>query len=217
MTSHAVVLAATALLAGCSLFGAEQEQQMLQELPVVADDKPFDPSQAVDDDDDLDQPWSGPERVEDQDAFAAEDRAPAARAKDGAAPRDASARPDGASARRRTPGGPPPDVPAEEHVASPAEVEALRAHRQRQLETAGGADGDVKAEIASNPPPEPLGPARPAAWTVLDYALEGTLLATLALAITLLVGLARRWPKTALTIGLGALATVAFVFVTQGE
>ena len=223
MKGNALVLAG--LLTGCTLFGGGEEQAgELEGLPVVADHKPFDPAQAVDDDDDLERPWSGAAATEDQDAFEAKEPPPAeVQAREASTPRGAGADATGRGARsgpraRRAAAGPSPDVPTGEHVASLAEVEALRAHRRRQVESAGGSDdAEMKRQIASNPPPEPLGPPKPAAWTALDYALEGALLGTLALAVSLLVALAQRWPKTALAIAVAAAAMIAVVLATQGE
>jgi hypothetical protein len=223
-----VLLAAAWLAGGCSLFGRAEEAGPLEQLPVVADDQPFDPAQAVDDDDDLERPWRG-RTAQDQDAFAAADRDArtgrdaTARRSDAADAAEASARSgdrgdtaDSARAAAKVAAKRPPD----EHVPSPQEVEALRAGRRREVSAADSApDGDAaaKARVARNPPAEPLGQAKPTAWTVRDYALEGVLLAVLAAGVTMLIALARRAPKTSLAIALAIVAFIAGVFVTQGE
>jgi hypothetical protein len=226
------------LCAGCSWFGASDvDAGGLRELPVVADDGPFDPAQAVDDDDDLERPWLRGADEQEADAFAGEE------AVDGSAPRDASA---GAAARavptdavaseadargaprdaarrdatRRDAGAkPPPDLPSDEHVASPAEVEQLLTSRRQRLAAAIAANGDDdgKLAVARNPPPEPVGDPRPVAWTVRDYTLEAVLLAIVAAACAGLYLLARRYPRATLAAAAAAGAALAVVFLTQRD
>ncbi len=242
-SSRAVAVGFAAVLAlasGCALLG-EQEMEAMERLPVIADDRPFDPSQAVDDDDDLERPWHGTGDTEDADAFAAEQPVPAderaqpasARREHRAHAADASARGGGdAAASRSSPPAaaraPDREVAAkpgqalgrDERIATPAEVDAQREQRRREhaaSNSAASGDAEAKTRLASNPPAEAIGDPKPTAWTIVDYALEGVVIAAGALAVSLLVTLARRAPKTALAIAFGVVAFVAGVIVTQGE
>jgi hypothetical protein len=288
------VLVLVGMLApACSWLGASDiEPDAIANLPVVDDDRPFDPSQAVDDDDDLERPWLRAEDEQEQDAFA-NDGTPAAEAhptetaaaadapaQRGDAPRagDATsmmppsaastpgptsepasppaARERAAATKRtappaegaragdvrsddaradakrtaRTPRAPRdakerprdgevgPQIPEDEHIATPEDVEALRAERRRKLDELAAAKGDddAKLALARNPPPEPIGKSKSTAWTVTDYALEGVLLAVAAGVVAGAWTLARSFPKSVASVVVAGVFVVVLV-VTQGE
>ena len=233
---------------GCALFGAtEEEPTELEELPVVADDRPFDPSQAVDDDDDL-EPWKTTD-AQDADAFAGSNskvtnragrdskETPASGARDrGTAAASAKAdhsKADRSKADRSKAGAPKADtskagkdsapgarVPGDEHVAGPREVEQKEQRRRDQfsrIDRERSDDGNAKAEFAANPPAEEVGKSKSTAWTLLDYSLEGTLLLIGASGITALIALARRFPRTVVVAVAFGLAALTVLVGSQSE
>jgi len=228
-TLLAALLAASLLLVvpACALLGSEEEPpSTLEELPVVDDSHSFDPAQAVDDDDDLEREGGRGAKPTDADAFAGSDSRAPNRADAGAAApasatragdRGASRAAPAAAAKKAAPGK---EVPDDEHVASPTEVERLQSRRRADFEAANrGAESDAaaKTELATNPPPEEIGPAKSVAWTVLDYTLEGLLLAIGALGITALLALVRRFPKTVVLAVAGGLALLAVLTALEAE
>lgn len=178
-----------AILASCGLFGGSVEQPEIDHVDVVAKDAAFDPRQAVDDKDE--------------------------------AGKGAMQQKDGAGNN-----APPPPEPVAahgdeegEHVATQSEVEGMKKRRQQRLEQAEGeaSDSTAKEQIAHNPPAEPLGEGPGVGWTVTQYALEGAMVAGLALLISGLVVLLKRFPRTAGSTLLGAATLLAlWMFVQAG-
>ncbi len=205
--------AALVLACGCGLLSrAEERPAQLEELPVVEggveEGTPFDPSQAVDDEDEFEKPWRRRQDRLDADPFASGGAprgsgtapAPGSGALRDAA-RDVRTGDETSKARRRKP-------PSGEHVATESEVDALVRERRQQLERATrerGSDDAAKARAARNPPAQEVGKAKPVTWTILDYTLEAVLLAAGALVLTALVALFERFPRA---IGGGAAAAV---------
>jgi hypothetical protein len=178
---------ALALCASCPMLESRQETfegtptQSEDRIPVVDDVGPFDPSEAVDDDDgavelaDKDDPT-------DREAFSDTDG--------GASPAS-----EGGENERAG------DEPEErgESVATPAEVEALKEERSREVERADAGAGDEdeqKEALAENPPPEPVRESEGAWAGVLDLALETLLVAGLAAVLAAAVVFARSHIKT---------------------
>ena len=252
-----------------------REAQAQEELPVVDDTGPFDPAEAVDDDDAPVVELGTEDDPTDQDPFVDEPKPNEGRA-DGQSPEEerreaepvtsagADARDDandpvareeprdeaagrdedqrGAEAAEKPPAGTGPTAehaddeptrtgtepgenereqaaerPDDEHVASPAEVRELEAARSKRLEDlarAGREDDDAKAELASNPPPEPLPEPDPIERAALAWVMEGLLLAAVAGVLTALWRLARHYPKTVGVVTLTGVALIGF-FLSQ--
>lgn len=203
-------------LAACGLLGdEEQAPQALEQLQVVADDAPFDPREAVDDDDDevgvLEQGDGAPE---DQPAFQegrdGERETPAAGRERQRAPTRAAADRDRRAWTQR----------AGEHAATPDEVAALREARIAEAERVAGAedsDGEAKRALATNPPAEPLGPPEPIGWTIAGTVFEGLLLAALAAMATGVITLWRAFPKATLMTAVLAAGAIAMWLSHQAD
>lgn len=191
------------LSASCGLFGGEDEPvEGLERLQVIADDEPFDPSEAVDDADDIGESLLPGTTREDAPAFAEDATVPADGGRAVDAPAGRPAGHGGESRRRRA----PEDLPAGEDIATPAEVERRIERRRRRLEqiaAAGGSDREAKIALAHNPPAEDPGPGETSGWTAIDWVLEGVLLLLVATVLSGLIVLVRAFPKT---VGLGLLA-----------
>lgn len=176
-------------LSACALFSSEEEPTVRQ-LTVVDEQGAFDPTQAVDDDDDLERPLADARDAQAQDAFATPgaDEPPAAEPDTGA-----------------------PDPSPAEHVATPDEVAKLLAERQQDFEAAARQpdDDESKVDLAHNPAAEGVGAGPSLAWTLTDYLLEGGLLAVAAALISVCLLIARRHPKA--TLALALLVTAAGV------
>lgn len=202
-----------------------------EELPVVDDTGPFDPAEAVDDDDAPVVAVGTEKDPTDQDPFVDEPRPDEGRA-DGESPAEERAEdePEGRAAAHAadepTRTGTEPgenereradERPAGERVASPQEVRELEEARTRKLEEIARADGDdeeAKAELARNPPPEPLPEPDPIERAALAWVMEGLVLALVAGVLTALWRFARHYPKTVGAVALAGVALVGF-FLSQ--
>lgn len=173
---------------GCGLFGSAEPVEDLEQVQVVSPDTPFDPRQAVDDDDEAGAgPLAGKQSGD--------------RAEPTAAPEPLTGSGDD--------GG--------EHIATPEEVQQLKQERQRALEQANeeGSDREAKVELAHNPPAEQLGRAEPVGWSIADYALESLLVAIAALLVSGGVQLLKTFPRAAGLPVLGACALLAVWVIAQ--
>lgn len=115
--------------------------------------------------------------------------------------------------------GPVPPLPEGERTATPDEVkERIDARRSERdaLIASGVEPRDAKLALAKNPTAEDPGPLKPTKWTVLDWALEGTLVVVASGAWTLLFVFARRIPVAVwTTLAVVCVATLAFVLLQQ--
>jgi hypothetical protein len=188
-----LALAAIGLASSCPLLGSEEEPfegspaEGEDRVPVVDDVGPFDPSEAVDDDDgavvlaDTDDPTDG-------DAF---------RSEDGGSPPTEAAENERAGAELGS---------SREPVAGPAEVEAKKEQHEEQVERAEEGPGDedqAKIELGHNPPPEPARESEPAWDEALDYALEALIVAAFAALLAAAIVFARSHPKTVISTSVG--------------
>jgi hypothetical protein len=198
---------ALALCPSCGLLGSGEESfegppsASSDRVPVVDDVGPFDPSEAVDDDDgsvvlaDTDDPTDGG-------AFS--DTAADGGSKTEAAENEAGDRELGTEA---------------EPVADPAEVAAREEEQRREVEQVERSAGDEdvqKAELAENPPPEPVTESEPAWTKALDIALEVLIVAGAAALLSATLVFARSHPKTLAVASLGFGAIVWFLVSQLG-
>ncbi len=186
--------AALALCCSCPILGSDEEppagapSASMDRVPVVDDVGPFDPSEAVDDDDGP-VVLAGKDDPTDQDAFE----------------EDATEAADAAENER---GDGEPGAPGED-VAQPAEVAARERERKRDLERAeeaGGDEDERKAELGHNPPPEPATESEPAWLRPLELALETLIVACVAALLSAAIVFARSHPRLVTAAAIGAAA-----------
>lgn len=217
---RAAVLLTSVLLCtatgGCALwpFGRTEEPAAPHpRLAVVDDQGPFDPSEAVDDEDELGSAALDANR-EPSDAEPFAD----VTAQDARAGRDSAAA-DDETDEVSAPDEQPKSLPDGEHIATRTEVEELiesRKHRLRALRESRRSDAEAEAIATENPPAEAVGEHRSAPLQVLDFALESVLIVGASLVLTGVWQLAAKSPRTTI-LGVALLATlVTVVFATQG-
>lgn len=209
------------LCASCPLLGSEEEPfegepASADRVPVVDDVGPFDPSEAVDDDDgavvlaDTDDPTDGAAFAEKApEESRASEAAAGTEAVEQAAPVEAAQTQAEGTEGEKTEGAEneladgesqEPGAPGEA-VAAPAEVEAREEERRQEVEQAENGPGDEdekKAEIADNPPPEPLRESEGLPNEALDFVLETLVIAAGAALISAAVVFARTHPRVIL-------------------
>lgn len=209
-----LVVLAAGLCWACPLLGSEEEPvaegptESVDRIPVVDDTGPFDPSEAVDDDDgavvldDTDDPT-------DAGAFSDEDprRARAV---------EASAAKGEKSENEREKGSEP--GADGEPVADEAEAAAREQHKKEEVERAdeSGADDDKeKVELGHNPPPEPTVESEREGGKLLDAVLELGLVAALSALLAGAFVFARSHPRS-VAIGVVVVAALtAFVLLQR--
>ena len=194
-----------ALCASCPGLGFEEEPfegsptASSDRLPVVDDVGPFDPSEAVDDDDgavvlaDTDDPT-------DSAAFSETDA-------------EGEVKTEGAE-NERSDG----ELGAEgEAVADPtvvAERVEERTQEIEQVEESAGDEDEQKAALDENPPPEPVAESESTGTKAMDLFLETVIVAVLAALLSAAIVFARSHVKTVAAATVG-LVVVAWFLVSQ--
>ena len=169
-------------------------------IPVVDDVGPFDPREAVDDDDGA--VVLGKTR-DPTDAGAFEKTNAEGAPKTDAAENE---RKDGGKVGSK-----------EEPIADDAQAAAREAEQARKVERAekdGGDEDRQKAAAAENPPPEPVVDSKPMAWKAADYAFETLIVALAAALLSAAVVFARSHART-VTVAVVVLGAVAWFVVRQ--
>lgn len=217
MRGRASLLLLVVLLAGCGLF-AKGDVAPPRDLPVVDEHGPFDPREAVDDDDAEATELLQGEKEIDEEAFADE---PPARESVRGPPTDpaeereatdapaADDEPEGEVAVRGF-----EETEDGERVAPPEEVARLRVSRRaelRNIEKNAEDDDRAKADLARNPQREEPGAGESMTWTAVDLALEALIVAIGAAAVALLWTFGNRFPKTAVAVLLAAAAAAVYL------
>jgi hypothetical protein len=217
-----VAVLAAALCWACPILGHDEEPlapgpvESEDRIPVVDEAGPFDPSEAVDDDDgdvvlaDTDDPT-------DASAFADEEGGGEVRAIEASA--EKAERTEEAENERRPGGGrDEPGAPGEP-VADEAEAAAREQDRKEAVErvdASGAEDDEKKVELGHNPPPEPTVESERETGKVLDVALETLLVAIVAALLSGALVFARSHPRSVL-VGLVGACLVAAFFWSQVE
>ena len=203
MRAHHVFFLAGMTLALCaSCLGFEEEpfegapSASADRVPVVDDVGPFDPSEAVDDDDgsvvlaDTDDPT-------DSGAFSDTDA-------------EGEAKTEGGENER----GDDELGAEEEAVAEPEEVaekEQERSQEVEQIEESAGDEDEQKAELVQNPPPEPVAESEGLGTKTLDLALEGLIVAIAAALLSAAIVFARSHAKAVTVAGVCLIGVVWFM------
>jgi hypothetical protein len=202
-------------LCACPLLGHEEEplpegaELSEDRIPVVDDTGPFDPSEAVDDDDG-DVVLAATDDPTDASAFA-----------DETAGGDVRAREASAGKRENEGEKPDSDTPGAggEPVADEAEAAAREQARTQEVEEAdanGADDNEEKVELGHNPPPEPTVESEREGGKLLDIGLETLLVALAAALLSGALVFARSHPRTVI-VGVLGLCLVAAFFLSQVE
>jgi hypothetical protein len=211
-----VAVLAAALCWACPILGHDEEPlapgpvESEDRIPVVDETGPFDPSEAVDDDDG-DVVLAGTDDPTDGSAFADETAGGEARAIEASARKDENEREKGRE--RDSPGAPGEPVADEAEAAA---REQARKEAVERVDASGAEDDEKKVELGHNPPPEPTVESERETGKVLDVALETLLVAIVAALLSGALVFARSHPRSVL-VGLVGLCLVAAFFLSQVE